>query len=93
MNALGPRPSTYGQMSARIAPQLHIPAKPEPPPLRGRILTALKASPATAQGLASLLDVKELTVTQVLGNMLHEGLVTAGPLTDAGRRAQRWRAA
>lgn len=93
MNASGPRPSSYGLMSARIAPTLHIPAKPEPAPLRTRLLAALKTFARTSSGLASELDVKELLVSQSLAAMAHEGLVVANPVTPEGRRSQTWRLA
>lgn len=89
-NARGPTPSAYGLMSARIAPSLHIPNKPEPAPIGSRILAVLRTNPLSAMGLASALDVKELLVTQTLACMAHEGLVLPGAMPVEGRRVQRW---
>lgn len=60
-------------------------------PLRDRVLRVLSFDDASTQGLATLLDAKELLVAQVLASMEHEGVVVAGPMPEAGRRAQRWR--
>lgn len=90
----GLRTAIHGAMSARIAPPLHIPAKPmETRPLRDRLTDALRAFPRTTSGLASELDVKELSVIHALANMLDEGVVVAGSIPTEGRRGQLWRLA
>lgn len=59
-------------------------------PLRDRIAAALALNPGTSMGLAMLLDVKELAISQTLAAMEHEGIVEPEPMPEAGRRAQRW---
>ncbi len=61
--------------------------------LRDRIVGTLAKAACTTSGLASMLDVKELSVSQTLSAMEHEGTVTPDAMPDGGRRAQLWRLA
>jgi hypothetical protein len=80
-------------------PKGQEPAKAAPAPapysdfnvLRDRICGALRSSAGTTSGLASLLDVKELTISQTLASMQHEGTVVPDEMPEAGRGAQLWR--
>ena len=62
-------------------------------PVRERILAALQDGSACTQGLATILDIKELTVCSSLSALAHDGLVVAGEMPPEGRRQQRWRLA
>jgi hypothetical protein len=90
-----PRPSyrpAPGAVSAYLIANFTNPKSETPTePLRVRILAELRRSDASTLTLATLLDAKELLIVQSLSAMEHEGIVSADPMPDAGRRAQRWR--
>lgn len=62
-------------------------------PLRERILGALRVGACTSMGLASMLGVKELPISQTLSAMEHEGTVAPDDIPEAGARARLWREA
>jgi hypothetical protein len=94
MSAIGPRPSVYGSMAARMAPPLLVPQhRVETAPLRDRLTAALSRFPRTTSGLASELDVKEIHVIHTLANMQREGVCASDPIPTEGRRGQLWRLA
>lgn len=64
---------------------------PQSAALRDRITDTLRRAACTTSGLASMLDVKELSVCQTLEAMKHEGVVAPDEMPEAGRRAQLWR--
>lgn len=70
-----------------------LPASPAPTPagnLRAAILRTLKDGSCSAQGLATLLDAKEMAVVNMLGQLEHEDLVLGDRSAGTNSRAVRW---
>lgn len=82
-----------GAWGARVKAPKPSGIVPQSIALRDRILGTLSKAACTTSGLASMLDVKELSISQTLSAMEHEGTVKADEMPDAGRRAQLWRRA
>jgi hypothetical protein len=60
--------------------------------LRTRIRNTIsRAGDASAMGLATMLDVKELTISTTLRAMENDGQVVGGEVDDRGMRHRRWR--
>jgi hypothetical protein len=90
--APGPRTPQGGAISSALRPVFDPPPKVTPSsPLRDRLLGLLADGPGCTQGLATLLDAKELLISETLRVLQHEGRVVAGEVPPEGRRQQRWR--
>ena len=88
-----PSPVPIGPRSPRnpLAPVIHPRATAPDAPLGDRICGMLRGTDASPQGLATLLDAKEILVSQCLAALEQQGVVAADPVPPEGRRFQRWR--
>lgn len=88
------QPPAKTAIAAHVVPPRPAPNLRDAAPtgtLGSRICRMLRGTDASTQGLATLLDAKELLVSQSLVALEREGVVVADPMPPAGRRFQRWR--
>lgn len=85
------RASMRGRISSAVAPNMSRREIPQPVGIRGRVLSQLRFGAMNTISLATLIDAKELAVSECLRGLQIEGLVEAGPMPEEGRRHQTWR--